>query len=250
MNDFPRRIQMLKWCPAEKAIYDAMQVVEGMAADVRLTDAVVLLGKARDRVADFIDDVPGLEKPPDEIAHRIANLSADELLDIARGVEQAGGLMMQWPSVLRKALLRALGGVSRALPHAEWEKRLQHLAAMPDNWNSYGSPPITPAALAAARKWLTSIVIVPRNNGGLMLGVDENGQAVSVEPDGSFAACDCGEPVSHAFPEPTPAAIEAGWNANARCGVYAASKEGIAAALRAGYAVDFGGGRSREGGAG
>lgn len=41
------------------------------------------------------------------------------------------------------------------------------------------------------------------------------------------------------LPEPSKDAIQAAWDANARCGMYAASKEGIAAALRAGYAVDF-----------
>lgn len=61
---FPRRIQMQKWVPAERAINDAVQVVEGMGADVRLTDAVVCLGAARDRVADFVDGVEGLRTFP------------------------------------------------------------------------------------------------------------------------------------------------------------------------------------------
>jgi len=53
----PRRNQTLQWTPAERAIYDAMQAVEAMPADTRLTDAVILLGKARDRVADYVDGV-------------------------------------------------------------------------------------------------------------------------------------------------------------------------------------------------
>lgn len=60
-NDFPRRNQMDLWCPAEKAIHDAMQAVEAMTADTRLTAAVVLLGQARDRVADFVDGVDGAD---------------------------------------------------------------------------------------------------------------------------------------------------------------------------------------------
>lgn len=54
----PRRIRMDLWEPAEKAIGTAVQEVEKMAADVRLTNAVILLLKARDLVADFIDNVP------------------------------------------------------------------------------------------------------------------------------------------------------------------------------------------------
>jgi hypothetical protein len=51
----PRRIQMALWCPAEHAIHNAMQEVEKMDADTRLTEAVTLLSRAKDLVADFID---------------------------------------------------------------------------------------------------------------------------------------------------------------------------------------------------
>lgn len=47
---------MGRWCHAERAIYDAMQAVEAMPADVRLTAAVARLGEALGCVADFIDD--------------------------------------------------------------------------------------------------------------------------------------------------------------------------------------------------
>lgn len=43
------------YTPAEKAIYDAMQVVESMAADERLTDAVCLLQDAQNKVAEYVD---------------------------------------------------------------------------------------------------------------------------------------------------------------------------------------------------
>lgn len=59
MSDMPRRNQMLKWCEAEHKIQAAVDAVELMGADVRLTDAVILLGRARDRVADFVDGVSG-----------------------------------------------------------------------------------------------------------------------------------------------------------------------------------------------
>lgn len=54
-NKLPRRIQMQKWIPAEKAIYDAMQKVESMEANEKLTKAVILLGQAQDKVADYVD---------------------------------------------------------------------------------------------------------------------------------------------------------------------------------------------------
>lgn len=57
MNKIPRRICIDKFTPAEKAIYDAVHVVETMAADPRLTEAVILLQKARDWVADFADGI-------------------------------------------------------------------------------------------------------------------------------------------------------------------------------------------------
>ena len=42
--------------PAELRIMDAIGAVERMAADVRLTEAVVLLDQARNKVADYVDD--------------------------------------------------------------------------------------------------------------------------------------------------------------------------------------------------
>lgn len=51
----PRRVYLDKLTPAERAIYDATLEVEKLPADKRLTDAVVLLGQARDKVADFVD---------------------------------------------------------------------------------------------------------------------------------------------------------------------------------------------------
>lgn len=53
----PRRSQLDKFTPAERAIYDATQAVEQLPPDVRLTEAVVLLGRARELVADFVDGV-------------------------------------------------------------------------------------------------------------------------------------------------------------------------------------------------
>lgn len=55
--NLPRRVQLDKFTPAERAIHDAASMVEDLPADVRLTEAVILLGRARDHVADFVDGV-------------------------------------------------------------------------------------------------------------------------------------------------------------------------------------------------
>lgn len=54
-NEIPRRNRIELFTPAEKVIYEAMQEVEKLSADVRLTEAVVLLEKAQNKVADFVD---------------------------------------------------------------------------------------------------------------------------------------------------------------------------------------------------
>jgi len=53
--EVPRRSRLDLNTPAEKIIYDAIQVVEKVGADVKLTEAVMLLSKARYLVADFVD---------------------------------------------------------------------------------------------------------------------------------------------------------------------------------------------------
>ena len=55
-NEFQRRSRLDLNTPAEKAIYDAMQEVEKLPADVKLTEAVTLLAKAKDLVSDFVDE--------------------------------------------------------------------------------------------------------------------------------------------------------------------------------------------------
>lgn len=51
----PRRCRVDLATPPEKAIREAMGVVEDLGADVRLTEAVNLLGQALDKVADYVD---------------------------------------------------------------------------------------------------------------------------------------------------------------------------------------------------
>lgn len=54
-KDHARRSDILQNVPAEKAIRAAMHAVEALPPDDRLTDAVVLLDRALQRVGDYVD---------------------------------------------------------------------------------------------------------------------------------------------------------------------------------------------------
>lgn len=58
-TDIPRRIRLDQFFPQEKLIYDAMQEIEKMPPDVRLTEAGNLLNQVREKVADFIESEEG-----------------------------------------------------------------------------------------------------------------------------------------------------------------------------------------------
>ncbi len=51
-----RRNRMDLMLPAELAIFNAMQEIEKIGADMRLTEAQILLTKAKDFVSDFIEE--------------------------------------------------------------------------------------------------------------------------------------------------------------------------------------------------
>lgn len=57
-TDTPRRARLDRMTAAEIAIYNSMQEVEKVGADVLLTEAIILLSQARDKVADFVDKQP------------------------------------------------------------------------------------------------------------------------------------------------------------------------------------------------
>jgi hypothetical protein len=59
----PRRNRIDLLTPAERAIYDAVQAVEELPPDERLTNAVILLGRARDHVADYVDSCAAAHHP-------------------------------------------------------------------------------------------------------------------------------------------------------------------------------------------
>lgn len=66
-NEIPRRNRLDQNTPAELAIRAAVDAVEALPADVRLTGAVVLLQQARELVADYVDGVErrkAVARPP------------------------------------------------------------------------------------------------------------------------------------------------------------------------------------------
>ena len=53
------RNNMQEWQPSEKAIMDAVDMVEEMGADVKLTDAVIKLSEAKELVSQYIEENSG-----------------------------------------------------------------------------------------------------------------------------------------------------------------------------------------------
>ena len=87
-SDIPRRNDMRRWIPAEKAIHDAVQAVEEVGAHPLLTDAVVLLGQAKDKLGDYVDSVGETEALRAEIRRLNDILAAEQ----ARSNELREGL--------------------------------------------------------------------------------------------------------------------------------------------------------------
>lgn len=54
-NGIPRRNCLYLCTPAERAIYETIQEVEKVGAHPLLTEAVILLGQAKERVANFVE---------------------------------------------------------------------------------------------------------------------------------------------------------------------------------------------------
>lgn len=54
-NEISRRNRLYLNTPAEKAIHDAIQEVEEVGADPKLTDVVIMLVKAKDLLSDYVD---------------------------------------------------------------------------------------------------------------------------------------------------------------------------------------------------
>lgn len=54
-NSIPRRTCIDRHTPAELAIHNAIQEVEKLGADRRLTEAFILLVEAKNSVSDYVD---------------------------------------------------------------------------------------------------------------------------------------------------------------------------------------------------
>ena len=54
-NGFPRRNRIDLYTPAESAIAEAIAVVESLGCHTLLTEAVCLLSRAKEAVADFVE---------------------------------------------------------------------------------------------------------------------------------------------------------------------------------------------------
>ena len=63
-DGFPTRSDMQHWTEGEKAIWNAVQVIEHMGGSPALTDAVNLLQRARSRVADHVEGETGSKIGP------------------------------------------------------------------------------------------------------------------------------------------------------------------------------------------
>lgn len=54
--NIPRRINILENTPAELAIRNAINEVEKVGADIKLTQSVILLSEALNKLSDYIDE--------------------------------------------------------------------------------------------------------------------------------------------------------------------------------------------------
>lgn len=63
MNDIPRRAYVQKWTAPERAIKDAVRAVEAAGAHPLLTDAIILLQQAFEKIADYTDQATPDENP-------------------------------------------------------------------------------------------------------------------------------------------------------------------------------------------
>jgi hypothetical protein len=61
-RNLPRRVYRDLWAPEEHAIQKAIDEIEAAGSHPLLTDAVVLLGQAKVKVSDWVDQLPEAEE--------------------------------------------------------------------------------------------------------------------------------------------------------------------------------------------
>ena len=86
VDGIPRRCRIDLATPAEKAIRRAREWVEGMPADVRLTEASILIGTALDKVADFLEGRTSSAPAPASTEAPREPSTAKEVLQAAAGL--------------------------------------------------------------------------------------------------------------------------------------------------------------------
>ena len=113
-TDIPRRICIDRLTPAETAIRNAVLAVEEAGAHPLLTDAVVLLEQAREKVADYVDlPPPSVEDALRAAHHALTTLSGLYAYDVPPGAE------VSW-RIDESETLRKLEAVMPP-PPAEWK---------------------------------------------------------------------------------------------------------------------------------
>jgi len=94
-DEIKRRNRLDLMSPAELAIFNAMQEVEKTGADERLTEATILLDKARGAVADFIDNVKRPVEQPEKSAE--AKITEGyELIPMSEITDEARKIAVAW----------------------------------------------------------------------------------------------------------------------------------------------------------
>ena len=122
--------------PAELKIYEAMQAVEALPPDERLTEAVVLLGKARDRVADYVDDVVGAPLQSDSSA-ALQAFKSEVMYEL--GAERNPDLAVNALKVMRYELEKwrtwSMKMLGESPPHDD-ETRRRRIDGLLETWAS------------------------------------------------------------------------------------------------------------------
>lgn len=159
MTDIPRRSDLRLNTPAERAIRAALEEVERSGCDVRLTDAVVLLDEAREKVADFVDGVPHTPlhdecrmqeaKALAEVQRLTTLINTPEILDFVKAVQiEAVHQRERWGTEADEGktaadwfwLLGYLAGKAIASDKAGDQKKMLHhiitTAAACANWHA------------------------------------------------------------------------------------------------------------------
>lgn len=120
-EDIPRRIRLDRMVAAERAIFDATQAVDEMPPDPLLTEAVVLLNRARGRVSDYVDAHPDQQVVPTGSETRNEYLSR-KMKELADATRKASKLLPDRPITGEvvacagiMAMANLLDEVSRAL---------------------------------------------------------------------------------------------------------------------------------------